>query len=213
MTYANAKLPFLFSTKDSAGAGHAGRGGHGTESSSPGQAYGSVRQPRSHGSGSLSSSGGGVIRLSARGSINIDGLVTANGEDSATKMTGGASGGSVWMSALSLSGNGAVRTSGGRGGDLGGGGGGGRISIEFDNSTFGGKIEAFGGQSVNESGGAGTILFYNKYKKTTKLLVDNNNIGAPVADDIRDVLHDGGRTWLTPESNTTVMAFDEVSFF
>ena len=91
-----------------------------------------------------------------------------------------------------------------------GGGGGGRIAIDFDNRTFSGEIEAFGGGASKEAGGAGTIFLYNKIKDYKQLIVDNNNIGSPLTDDITNVNYDGGRTWLTPEPNTIAMTFDEV---
>ena len=206
-------LSALLSQTDSAGAGHAGRGGHGSDSSFPGQAYGSVREPRDHGSGGVSSRGGGVIRLSARGHINVDGLVTAKGEDSPANAAGGASGGSVWITCSTFLGNGAVVATGGGGMGTGGGGGGGRIAVDYENKTFSGKIEAAGGPGDKEPGGAGTIFFHNTYESSTKLLVDNRNVGAPSSDDIQDPALDGGRTWLTPAASTTVMAFDEVSSF
>ena len=155
--------------------------------------------------------GGGVVRLAARGSVTIDGLVGANGEDGQNHTTGGGSGGSIWIASKSFKGNGVIRVSGGSGlFSSAGGGGGGRISIYFDNRTFSGKIEAFGGAGNKEAGGAGTVYLHNKYLDFKQLIVDNNNVGAPLTDDIVDVDYDGGRTWLTPEHNTTAMTFDEV---
>lgn len=179
--------------------------------SSPGHSYGSLYEPLSHGSGSTLATGGGVIRLAARGSVTIDGFVGANGEDGHNETSGGSSGGSIWISSKSFKGNGIIRVSGGSGlFSSSGGGGGGRISIDFDNRTFSGKIEAFGGAGNKEAGGAGTIYLRNKVQDYEQLIVDNNNIGSPLTDDIVDVDHDGGRTWLTPEPNTTAMSFDEV---
>lgn len=152
-----------------------------------------------------------MIRLAARKTVTIDGLVGANGEDGKNTSTGGGSGGSIWILSKSFKGNGEVRASGGNGlSSSSGGGGGGRISIDFDNRTFSGKIDAFGGASSKEAGGAGTIYLHNKFLDFKQLIVDNNNIGSPLTDDITDVDYDGGRTWLTPEPNTTAMSFDEV---
>ena len=152
-----------------------------------------------------------MVRLAASGSVTIDGLVGANGEDGQNQTTGGASGGSVWIMSKSFKGNGVIRASGGSGlFSSSGGGGGGRISIDFDNRTYSGKIEAFGGAGNKEAGGAGTIYLHNKYRDFKQLIVDNNNIGSPLTDDIVHVDYDGGRTWLTPEPNTTAMSFDEV---
>jgi len=179
--------------------------------SSPGHSYGSLYGPLSHGSGSTLAAGGGVIRLAASGSVTIDGLVGANAEDGHNETSGGASGGSIWISSKSFRGNGVIRVSGGSGlFSSSGGGGGGRISVDFDNRTFSGNIEAFGGAGNKEAGGAGTIYLHTKFQNYEQLIVDNNNIGSPLTDDIVDIDHDGGRTWLTPDPNTTAMSFDEV---
>ena len=116
----------------------------------------------------------------------------------------------MWLSCQEFAGNGIIRASGGSGLQFGGGGGGGRISVDFDNRTFIGKIEAFGGASSHEPGGAGTVYLHNNMKDFNELIVDNNNVGSPWADDITDVAYDGGRTWLTPEPNIDVMSFDRV---
>lgn len=201
-----------YSPLGTSGAGHGGRGGNGDSGSAPGKAYGSLYQPQSHGSGSTLGAGGGVIRLSAREAVTIDGTVDVNGENGQNQSTGGASGGSIWISSKYFKGNGIIRASGGSG-LLGttGAGGGGRISIDFENRTFSGKVEAFGGRSNKAVGGAGTIYLHNKIHDYKQLLVDNNNIGSPSTDDITDVNYDGGRTWLTPEPNTVAMAFNEVN--
>ena len=65
-------------------------------------------------------------------------------------------------------------------------------------------------EGSKESGGAGTAYLHNKFQDNRQLIVDNNNIGSPLTDDIIDMNYDGGRTWLTPEPNTVVMKFDEV---
>ena len=193
-----------------AGAGHGGRGGNGDSGSVPGRSYGSLYQPLSHGSGSTLSSGGGVIRLAARDTVTLDGLVSVNGEN-AHQSTGGGSGGSLWISSKFFKGNGVVRASGGSGMfGTSGGGGGGRISVDFDNRTFSGKIEAHGGSGTKEAGGAGTIYLHNKILDYKQLIVDNKNVGSPLTDDITEEGYDGGRTWLTPEPNTVEMTFDEV---
>lgn len=131
---------------DSAGAGHGGRGGTGVVSSVPGLAYGSVNQPQSHGSGSLSGTGGGIVKIVAK-SLTLDGLITANGQHSQQNHTGGASGGSIWLDTKRLSGNGEATVLGGNGKSYGGGGGGGRISVSFYNNSFSGSFRAYGGSS------------------------------------------------------------------
>ena len=198
-------LPYApFYPSGTAGAGHGGRGGNGNSTSVPGLSYGSLYQPLSHGSGSALGSGGGVIRLVVREAVTVDGLVSGNGEN-------GSSGGSVWISSKFFKGNGVIRASGGSGSvGTSGGGGGGRISVDFENRTFSGKMEAFGGAGTKEAGGAGTIYLHHKVKDYQQLIVDNNNVGSPLTDDITDERYDGGRTWLTPEPSTVAVTFDEV---
>lgn len=41
-------------------------------------------------------------------------------------------------------------------------------------------------------------------------MVNNNNVGAPKTDDITNIAHDGGRTWITPESSMKSIDFDQV---
>ena len=195
---------------DTAGAGHGGRGGLGTIPSYPGHVYGSESSPLSHGSGSAAASGGGVIRIVANDSLTIDGLVTADGQESKSNTSGGGSGGSISLTSQKMTGNGIVSASGGNGHANGGGGGaGGRIAAEFSNSSFAGRLEAFGGKSRKyNSGGAGTIVLHNRYARTKTLVINNNNTGTPTTDDIQDIRVDGGRTWITPEANTPVVSFD-----
>ena len=149
--------------------------------------------------------------MAARDAVTIDGLVAVNGENGFNQFSGGASGGSIYISAKYFKGNGKIRASGGSGlFGTSGGGGGGRVAIDFENRTFGGTIEAYGGEGSKESGGAGTIYLHDKFQDYKKLIVDNNNIGSPLTDDIVNVNCDGGRTWLTPEPNTIAITFDEV---
>lgn len=61
-----------------------------------------------------------------------------------------------------------------------------------------------------ESGGAGTIFLNDNQKNTTKLIVNNNNVGTPITDDITNITYDGGRTWLTPSRTSRTIQFDQV---
>lgn len=168
-----------------------------------------MTSPQTYGSGSAAVSGGGVIRLVANISMTIDGSVTAEGQESNSSNSGGGSGGSIWLTSQTLTGNGIVSASGGSGNANGGGGAGGRITVDFTNNSFAGKLQAFGGKSTKySSGGAGTVVLHNHREKTKTLLVNNNNIGTPNTDDIQDFRVDGGRTWLTPQVNTSVITFD-----
>lgn len=195
---------------DSAGASHGGRGGIGTSSSTPGQAYGSVEYPQAYGSGSLSSSGGGIIKLTSLISLNVDGIITVEGEHSKRASSGGASGGSILLKTQTFSGNGKITATGGNGNRFGGGAGGGRISVSFYNRTFSGSLLAYGGTSTFGVGGAGTVYTKDFLKNKTHLLVDNNNLGKSLSDDITDIKKDSGRTWVTPEPGTSKISFSDV---
>jgi hypothetical protein len=86
----------------------------------------------------------------------LDGLVQSNGEAGKYDFfTGcGGAGGSVWVSAGALAGNGAVRANGGSG-DAGGGGG--RIAVYYGDSSFAGAYSVNGGAS-GIPGQPGTIV-------------------------------------------------------
>lgn len=115
-----------------------------------------LREPTALGSGGTGS-GGGAIRLQAVNSIDVNGLITANG------VTIGA-GGSVWLAAETLSGSGVVNAKGGNrtANPSTPGGGGGRIALDYVVSTFDGEISVAGGTGCSPSygfndGQAGTL--------------------------------------------------------
>jgi len=149
-----------------AGGSHGGRGGDASDPSGP--TYGSFENPAGFGSGGGVSgvsrgSGGGALRLAVAGELRLDGRLGARG-DSATTVTpayspGGGSGGSIRVSAGTLSGAGVIDAGGGRGYAQGASGGGGRIAIEYGASSFAGLVTACGAPaSVPErAGAAGTI--------------------------------------------------------
>lgn len=85
--------------------------------------------------------------MHARSSLTLDGTITASGEQSKLNLAGGGSGGSVWLTTTYMSGNGEAKVLGGNGNMFGGGGGGGRVSVTFENSSFSGLLQAFGGSS------------------------------------------------------------------
>lgn len=122
----------------------ASHGGYGKRDyATPGPLYGNYREPISLGSGGTYSRGGGAIKLLVTDSLRLDGVIRANGEGSASHTyLGGGSGGSIWLassdSSLSLSGSGSIEA---RGGDVRWSpGGGGRVSLEYSDTTFNGKI-------------------------------------------------------------------------
>lgn len=89
---------------------------------------------------------------------------------------------------------------------------GGRIALYFsDNSTFIGKMSAYGGQasavgaSNGQSGGAGTVYAYHKDHIHRTLIVDNNFIPYQRNRDEQIesyslINRDGCVTWLLPEA-------------
>ena len=162
-----------------AGAGYGGPGGRsGVE---PGGVYGSLLQPMDLGSGGGSDgvcgggcpggAGGGAIRLNVDGTLVVNGRLTANGTDGAS----GGSGGSLFVSAGSLTGSGTISAAGGATGDTSaGGGGGGRIALYYDSGTFGGTVSAVGGLGGASaySGGTGTIYTKSNTQTFGTLLID-----------------------------------------
>jgi hypothetical protein len=164
-------------TLTGAGAGHGGYGGLSSSNASGGNSYGVSDQPVALGSGGglgvggVGGAGGGAIRLMIGGSAHIDGVISANGQNAMLSRSGGGSGGSIWITAQTISGTGTITAHGGNGEPIhGGGGGGGRIAIYSDTNSFSGTLAAYGGLGW-KAGGAGTI--YLKPTDTGLLLVDN----------------------------------------
>ena len=127
------------------GGGYGGIGGPSSTGAPGGTNYGSATQPVDFGSGGGNgaatitggSEGGGALRLSVAGALNVDGNVSANGNPGWQDDSGGGAGGSVWISAGTLSGAGNISAMGGSGAPLGGGGGGGgRIAIYTPDEQF-----------------------------------------------------------------------------
>jgi len=133
------------------GGGHGGAGGNATGGPTPqgwgagGVVHGDPNAPTTFGGNGGHSSvtgpgwrGGGALRLTVSGPITLDGALTADGQPR-TDMQGaegvgaGGAGGSLWVTAPSISGAGVITSRGGNatgasGGS--GGGGGGRIRID-----------------------------------------------------------------------------------
>lgn len=120
-------------------------------------AYGSFVNPLSTGSpgggGFNAGRGGGAILLNATNSIEVNGIISANGgHASGTTAVGGGSGGSIYLEAPVIRGSGVVSARGGNGAGNGGGGGGGRITIKH--SSWESMVEVFadgglGGKRIN----------------------------------------------------------------
>lgn len=167
------------------GGGHGGVGHSPTLAGLEGAAYGSITEPSTFGSGgggAKGAAGGGAVWLSVAGTLAVDGTINANAQPtSAAVPDSGGAGGSVYLRAGALSGNGSIAALGTYRANQGGGGGG-RIAIHADSSTFGGVLNAAGG-GVNSTtypapeyrdptGGAGTI-FLKIGSATPELRIDN----------------------------------------
>lgn len=142
-----------------AGGSYGGLGGAGYFGGVPNRVYGDYRDPNNLGSGaSLGSSGGGLVRISAR-TLTLNGSIRADSAYWGGNNAGG-SGGGIRLDVATLSGAGLLTANGGAGDWDGGGGGGGRIAIyaSTTNSLPVANIQAYGGyQSRSVQGGAGTI--------------------------------------------------------
>jgi hypothetical protein len=162
------------------GAGHGGYGANSTGNyAAGGNTYDSITSPTSYGSGggyyspySVGGAGGGAIWLNLKGTLQVAGVISANGGNGSGSGGGGGAGGSIWLAVGTLSGSGSITANGGSGADsIGGGGGGGRIYISCSNNSFTGNISAYGGGGANW-GGAGTVLI-QPATQNYQLVLDN----------------------------------------
>lgn len=153
-------------------------GGKGASAQS--RCYGSVRYPVDYGSsgqGNGSGHAGGAIRITSLGDMAINGSVRSDGGNVNYRP---GSGGSVYLTANSISGNGAISANGGaqiHSTSISAGGGG-RVAVHLtgagnDFSQFTGKISAYGGTRTDKKvyGGAGTI-----YLKTGDEMADEGTL-------------------------------------
>jgi hypothetical protein len=158
--------------ESSGGGGHAGAGGDASSGRLGGTTYGSSTNPITWGSGSGNAaddegvSGGGAIKIDGgSNTVNISGTVTVNGEAGfafdETEGIGGGAGGSIWLIADTLTGNGSFTAQGGNGFDNiddGGGGGGGYIYLDIataDASTHTHSVTGGTADGTATAGGAG----------------------------------------------------------
>lgn len=150
-------------TADTGGGGHGGAGG----GVGGGSTYGSTSYPETLGSAGLianaSGSGGGAIHLVITNTLDIPGAgtITANGFPCEELTYGGGAGGSIWISASAVTGEGKVRARGGNTFSYGGagGGGGGRIAVHASSIMPSVSFEVNGG--TGSQAGAGGSLFLN----------------------------------------------------
>lgn len=174
------------------GAGHGGQGG-----SDGGPPYGSVYRPIHLGSGGgngagKGGSGGGQLLWVVGKRLELNGLISARGQNATGSNAGGGSGGSILIQTTNITGHGEITVQGGAGSGRGGGGSGGRVGIHCRwRYTFGGKLTDRGGDGSSATYGApaGTIykeenlrqlqyrhLKYSKTTNSTYLAVDHTYI-------------------------------------
>ena len=200
------------------GAGYGGVGGR-----SGGSAYGSVYTPWHLGSGGgngrgIGGSGGGYLVWLVSKRLELNGLLTANGQNGRGQDAGGGSGGSMLIETTNMTGHGEISVLGGQGTGQGGGGAGGRVGIHCRwRYSYGGKFSDHGGQGNDYGAPAGTIykeenyrplqyreLKYSKATNTSYLAVDHTYIHIDNAG-----FNVQGATLLM-EEGTTEYEFDEM---
>lgn len=163
------------------GGGYGGNGGLSSSNGAGGLGYSTSFADTNLGSGGgtgaggIGGAGGGRIQLSAGSECILNGLISADGQNATNNRAGGGSGGSIWISAATISGNGSLNVRGGAGEPIhGGGGGGGRITLDFQTNLFAGTISATGGAGW-QRGGAGTILVRSNGTEGV-ITIDNGNL-------------------------------------
>ena len=152
-------------------------------------AYDSALRPEMYGGG-ISTSGGGIIRLSVLGTLTVNGKIRSDTNHYNSYATG--AGGAVWIDAGILAGTGSITATAGDS-KWGCSGCGGRIAIYLtdpsstDFSAFsGGVIQAYGGRSYDgsatsngrQAGSAGTIYLqaYGQTQTNATLVIDNKRL-------------------------------------
>ena len=137
-------------------------GGESCDMSTPARlrlCYGSIPCPTATGKGSNAGNGGGVILLTAGGTMRIDGRLNADGKENTNGSSYSPAGGSIWVTAGKLIGGGSLTTSGGikSTGGFSGRGPGGRLAVHLtgDGSTF----ADFAGTFECDGAGPGTMYF------------------------------------------------------
>lgn len=170
------------------GGGYGGMGGASLASAAGGSAFSdSITEPSetgSHGGAGLNGvsggNGGGELRITIEGTLQMDGVISANGAAGSALDSGGGSGGSLLLSVAKIFGAGVISANGGAGNGLGGGGGGGRIALTYNTSNaFAGSFSAHGGAGGN-FGGAGTIYVasstFQVFGPAPQLVLDNGGV-------------------------------------
>lgn len=135
----------------SEGATHAGTG-HGNTKAT----YGNIMTPNKYGSngnGASSSSGrgGGQVKLDVSNTLTVDGTI-----DMSADSGNGGSGGSIWVIAATITGDGYMKAEGSNGG------GGGRIAADASNTySFTGTLSTNGGEDTSGNKGSSGTAYSN----------------------------------------------------
>jgi len=161
----------------SSGGGYGGSGGaiNGTTNA----VYGDFRNPNEPGSGAATfgvptGNGGGLVRIVAQ-TVQVDGVIKADGGAASEVNAGGGSGGGIRIDVGTLTGLGSIKADGGAGGGNGGAGSGGRVAIYYQNATGFDltKVTAFG-LSGARIGASGTVYLQGPAREAGELIIDNN---------------------------------------
>ena len=189
------------------GKGYAGGNGPGTCGNSgsyggdgsgcSGLSYGSYLAPINLGSGG-STAGGGAVILNVTNTVAVSGSIVAEGATTGGNVNTG-SGGSIYITAAALSGNGTLSAQGGNGGGFQGGSGG-RIAVIGSTGSYSGSYKINGGTGTftGITNGASGTLFLKVPGANGTLIA--NNAG----------LITNGATYLGTSSSSGTYTFDSI---
>ena len=136
----------------SSGASYGGGGGQGQGQTKVGKVHGSYLTPQGFGKNGgqstfphLGGVGGGRLYMKVDHTLNIEGTISGKGGAWRSVQAGGGSGGSIYVQANWISGDGLLDVSGGAGyagghAPHGGGGGGGRGALYYCHNHFVGRV-------------------------------------------------------------------------
>ncbi len=154
--------------------------GEGSSYGTPGSTYGSVYRPQEFGGGSRNPDsglpGGGVVRILADSVRIADrAAISANGSTATETYQHGAAGGSIWITAGTITGEGVIEARGGNANNRDRtSAGGGAVALEYGeiDDEIVGAIRADGGYYWR-AGGAGTVYLQGPDSIFGDLVVDN----------------------------------------
>ena len=211
-----------------AGAGYGGYGGRGSVVTTGGDAYCDIENPQKIGSGgggrvSIGGAGGGLILLDVSGTLNIEGVVSADGENRPGQRSGGGSGGGINITAGTITGTpGEFSFTGGNGGhDGAGGGGGGCAFIEatgassLDPRTF--SMDGGTGYTGGATSGGAGLVFHTDSGGEDIVYSINDNVSytiTPLLSSITlDKLYISSNAIVQPDSGATLTLTDNDPFY